>query len=185
MSLAVNQLRKAGLTLLALVVLCFSNASWAVVETYDFENEALRDRYQNFIHELRCPKCQNQNLAGSQSMQASDLRREIHRLLHERRSDEQITAFMVQRYGEFILYRPRFNQETALLWLAPALFLLLGAGVVVAVFKRQKKTGLSDKHADSLSGDEAEQLQQLLDRDQSSNQHSNSNPDAKRDASHD
>ncbi|MEH6556607.1 MAG: cytochrome c-type biogenesis protein [Oceanicoccus sp.] len=125
--------------LLALLLMVFSPMLMAVVETYDFDDEEKRERYQIFVEELRCPKCQNQNLAGSNSPIAKDLRRELYRLLEEGRDDEQIVEYMVNRYGEFVLYRPRFNPETAVLWLAPVIFLVLGSGLVITVFRRQKK----------------------------------------------
>ena len=87
------------------VLLCLPLLAWSVIETYQFEDEQLRERYQRFTHELRCPKCQNQNLSGSNSPIAKDLRRELYRLLLEGQSDQQITEFMVARYGEFVLYR--------------------------------------------------------------------------------
>ena len=102
----------------------------------------LNQRYQHFIDELRCPKCQNQNLAGSNSPIAKDLRHQLYLLLEEGRSDQEVTNFMVNRYGDFILYRPRFNPETAILWFAPAIFLLLGVVVVTLIFfsaERQRK----------------------------------------------
>jgi len=133
-----------------------STLAQAVVETYEFENEALRGRYHTFVDELRCPKCQNQNLAGSNSPIAEDLRRELHRLLQEGRSDQQIVEFMVSRYGDFILYRPRFNLETAVLWLAPAIFLLLGIIAITLVFLRQKRSASTSDEGQTL--DEAEQL---------------------------
>ncbi len=79
-------------------------------------------RYQKFIEELRCPKCQNQNLAGSNSPISEDLRREIYRLIDDGKSDTEIVQFMLDRYGDFILYRPRLTSETAILWAAPARF---------------------------------------------------------------
>ena len=91
-----------------LLLLClFSSLSMAVVETYDFDNEVDRNRYHQFVDELRCPKCQNQNLAGSNAPIAKDLRRELHRLLQDGQTDTQIVDFMVDRYGDFVLYRPR------------------------------------------------------------------------------
>ncbi|MEE8057595.1 MAG: cytochrome c-type biogenesis protein [Pseudomonadales bacterium] len=147
---------------LLIFLLGFSLLANAVVEIYEFENDALHKRYQQFVDELRCPKCQNQNLSGSNSPIAEDLRRELHRLLHEGRSDQHIVDYMVARYGEFILYRPRFNAETAVLWLAPVIFLVLGIGIVVMVYLRQKKTARPDGQSDTLDTSEQQQLQNLL-----------------------
>ena len=146
--------------LLALLLLLFSPALMAVVETYHFDDDEKRDRYQTFVAELRCPKCQNQNLAGSNSPIAKDLRRELHRLLEEGRDDEQVVEYMVSRYGEFVLYRPRFNPETAVLWLAPMIFLALGLVLVAMVFRRQKKP--AGAATETLNDNEKKALNDIL-----------------------
>ena len=146
--------------LLALLLVLFSPALMAVVETYHFDDDEKRDRYQTFVAELRCPKCQNQNLAGSNSPIAKDLRRELHRLLEEGRDDEQVVEYMVSRYGEFVLYRPRFNPETAVLWLAPMIFLALGLVLVAMVFRRQKKP--AGAATETLNDNEKKALNDIL-----------------------
>jgi len=131
----------------------------AVIETYEFSEDQQRERYNQFIEELRCPKCQNQNLSGSNSPIAADLRRELYRLLSEGKNDDQIVEFMVDRYGDFILYRPQFKPETAILWLSPVIFLLIGAIVFMFIMKKQSKlleTG------SSLDEDERQKLSALL-----------------------
>jgi cytochrome c-type biogenesis protein CcmH len=109
----------------------------AVIETYEFDSDLQRQRYRDFIEELRCPKCQNQNLAGSNSPISADLRRELHRLLLEGKSDQEIVDYMVSRYGEFVLYRPPMNKHTAVLWLLPVALLALGALVVFMLLRRR------------------------------------------------
>lgn len=154
---------KYGLILLCLL----SPLCVAVVETYNFENEVNRERYHQFIDELRCPKCQNQNLDGSNAPIAKDLRRELHRLLEDGQTDAQIVEYMVGRYGEFVLYRPRFNAETAVLWLAPAIFLVLGFVLIFMVFKRQKPSVSTQGNSAELDADEQRRLRALLtDKDQ-------------------
>lgn len=155
-------MKSLWLPLLCLYLLCLSLSAQAVIETYQFDDEVLRARYHQFVAELRCPKCQNQNLAGSNSPIAEDLRRELHRLLEDGRSDQQIVDYMVERYGDFILYRPRFNPETAVLWLAPGIFLLLGCGLLVMVFKRQKQSALVDAENQLLNDEEQQKLRRLL-----------------------
>lgn len=146
-----------------LLLLClFSSLSMAVVETYDFDNEVDRNRYHQFVDELRCPKCQNQNLAGSNAPIAKDLRRELHRLLQDGQTDTQIVEFMVDRYGDFVLYRPRFNAETAVLWLAPAIFLIVGLIVLIMVFKRQRPLVSTADKSTALDADEQQRLTALL-----------------------
>lgn len=150
---------------IVMLLLCFPFSGWAVIETYQFDSEQLRVRYQHFTEELRCPKCQNQNLAGSNSPIAADLRRELHRLLQEGRSDQEITQFMVDRYGEFVLYRPRFNTQTAILWFAPGIFLVIGGffllGLIVAQRRRNNADSV-DQHAEALSISEQQQLDKIL-----------------------
>jgi cytochrome c-type biogenesis protein CcmH len=142
-----------------LMLLLSSSLVAAVIETYSFEDEATRERYHTFVAELRCPKCQNQNLAGSNSPIAKDLRGELYRLLEAGYSDDQIVEFMVDRYGDFILYRPRFNQETVLLWMAPFIFLTVGLIGVAVLFFRQKSS-LSDLA--ELDQAEQQRLNELL-----------------------
>lgn len=95
-------------------------------EVVAFSDESLRPRYQQLLQELRCPKCQNQNLADSNSPISQDLRREIQRMLEEQMTDKQIKDYLKSRYSEFILYRPEVNKNTWLLWGSPVLVVLLG-----------------------------------------------------------
>lgn len=110
----------------------------AATDVYEFETEEQRERFKRFTYELRCPKCQSQNLAGSDSMISQDLKRELHRLIIEGKSDQEIIDFMVSRYGDFVLYKPKFQANTYLLWLGPAALILVGLGVFGWVlYKRQ------------------------------------------------
>lgn len=109
-----------------------------------FDDPELQARYEHLIEEVRCLKCQNQNLRDSNAFLASDLRREIRRLLAEGKSDAQIYDFLVARYGEFALYRPRMSGKTLVLWLAP-LVLLLGGGLIVArILKARMSLPIND-----------------------------------------
>jgi cytochrome c-type biogenesis protein CcmH len=96
-----------------------------------FDDPELQARYEEIISEVRCLQCQNESLKDSNAFLATDLRREIRRLLTEGKTNAEIYDFLVQRYGEFALYRPRMSGKTLLLWLAP--LLLLGAGAVIVV----------------------------------------------------
>ena len=124
-----------------IALLIGAQSASAVIETYEFETELQRQRYQDFIEELRCPKCQNQNLAGSNSPISADLRRELHRLLLEGKSDTEIVNYMVSRYGEFVLYRPPLNKHTLALWIVPVGLLFLGAVAVVLLIRRRTHPG--------------------------------------------
>jgi cytochrome c-type biogenesis protein CcmH len=105
----------------------------AAIEAYQFESAQMEADYNQLINELRCLVCQNQNLAGSDADLAHDLRRETYDMLKEGKSPQQVVDFMVERYGDFVLYRPQFKSTTYLLWLGP--FLLL-VGVLVMLIRR-------------------------------------------------
>jgi cytochrome c-type biogenesis protein CcmH len=101
----------------------------AAIDAYPFPDELMQQRYDDLIAELRCPQCLNTNLAGSDAMIAQDLRREVHRMLLDGYEDAEILEFMYERYGDFILYRPRLGFGTLVLWLGP-LLLLIVAGLI-------------------------------------------------------
>jgi len=102
----------------------------AAIESYHFESDEQRIRYQQLTEELRCPKCQNQNLADSDSQIAEDLRRELHQQLLAGKTDEAIVDFMRERYGDFVLYKPRFQRSTLLLWIGPILLVFIAVGML-------------------------------------------------------
>jgi cytochrome c-type biogenesis protein CcmH len=137
-----------------------SPMSFAVIETYEFTSPDLELRYKTLSFELRCPKCQNQNIADSDAPIAKDLRRLLHQQLEAGSSDTQIQDFMVARYGEFVLYRPRFAGPTIMLWLAPVFLFICAAGVVFVSFRRRSQLPAS---TEGLSEDERRRLQNLLD----------------------
>lgn len=103
-----------------------------------FHGAAEEARFHALTLQLRCVMCQNQSLADSNALIALQLRREVLDLMRQGKSDDEIKAYLVQRYGEFVLYKPRFETGTLLLWLGPALVLLAGAGVVVTLVRRRK-----------------------------------------------
>ena len=91
-----------------------------------FSDDAYLKRYQNLLEELRCPKCQNQNLADSNAPISNDLKEDIQRLLEQGLDDKDIKRALTERYSDFILYDPKFNKNTYFLWLAPFIVLLIG-----------------------------------------------------------
>jgi cytochrome c-type biogenesis protein CcmH len=103
-----------------------------------FRDAAEEARFHALASELRCVMCQNQSLADSNALIALELRREVLDLIHQGRSDREIKDFLVQRYGEFVLYQPKVEGRTWLLWLGPVALLLAGAGVVAAVVRRRR-----------------------------------------------
>jgi cytochrome c-type biogenesis protein CcmH len=148
-------------SLAAICALFFSCNSMALIETYEFSDQELENRYHDLTQELRCPKCQNQNIADSDAPISQDLRKSLHQQLELGASDEEIREYMVARYGEFVRYRPRFGGVTAILWLAPVVLLLAGAGVLVAVLRSRSR--LKDAPA-ALDPDEQARLKSLLEK---------------------
>lgn len=128
------------LALLAMILPGVLMASSAMVE---FSDESLRVRYQQLIQELRCPKCQNQNLADSNAPISLDLRAQVQELLEQGMSDRQIKDYLSARYSDFILYRPEVNKTTWLLWGAPVLFMLLGAGAAYSLYRKNNHVSRS------------------------------------------
>lgn len=123
--------------LLIICVLLTASLAQAIDTGEAFDDPELQARYEHIIEEVRCLKCQNQTIKDSNAFLADDLRREIRRLLSEGKTDTEVYDFLVARYGEFALYRPRMSGITLLLWIAPGLFLLIGAAVVYRVLKRR------------------------------------------------
>lgn len=142
---------------LAFLCLLFALPAAAVIETYEFSSPELETRYRQLSQELRCPKCQNQNIADSNAPISEDLRRLLYRQLEAGASDEEILEDMVRRYGEFVRYRPDFDRNTAMLWLAPVLFLVIGAGLAVVVLRRARGSGPA-----ALDREEQARLEALL-----------------------
>ena len=108
-----------------------------VQEPLIFESQQQQDRFDELTKELRCLVCQNQNLADSDAPLAHDLRREVHAMLQTGQSNEEIKQFMVERYGDFVLYRPPVQQNTYLLWLGPIVLLLIGALILRVNIKKR------------------------------------------------
>ena len=147
------------LRLMLSLLLCGSAITWATIDTYQFNNEAQELRYQALIAELRCPKCQNQNLAGSDAPIAKDLKDRTSQLLQDGKTDSEIRDYMVERYGDFISYKPPVRGSTYALWFGP--FALLLVVVAVLIWRRKKVT----PPASHLNAEEAARLAELLKRD--------------------
>ena len=114
-----------------------SNFAYANDEPVIFENKNLEERYYFLIEEIRCLVCQNQSLADSNAPLAQDLRNEIFKMIQANKSDTEIMEFLVERYGDFVLYRPPLKKNTWLLWFGPFLFLFVGFFVAVLIIKKQ------------------------------------------------
>ncbi|MDH1440592.1 cytochrome c-type biogenesis protein CcmH [Pseudomonas sp. GD03721] len=140
----------------------------AAIDTFEFANDAERQRYRNLIEELRCPKCQNQNIADSDAPIATDLRNEIFRMLEEGKSNDEIIDFLVSRYGDFVLYKPPLTSRTLLLWYGPAGMLVIGFGVLGVILIRRRSQN-KDRLAAGLSLDEQTRLAALLEQNSQDN----------------
>ncbi|KQB52001.1 cytochrome C [Pseudomonas endophytica] len=145
--------------------LTLTGVAHAAIDTYEFANDAERARFRELTQELRCPKCQNQDLADSNAPIATDLRREIYRMLGEGKDNQQIIDFMVDRYGDFVRYKPPLTSKTAVLWFGP-LALLLGGVVVIGVIVGRRRRTARTEDSDTLSAEERQRLKTLLDKNQ-------------------
>jgi len=126
------------LLLVLLIPLASLNAN-AVIETYEFSTPELEVRYKALSQELRCPKCQNQNIADSNAPISRDLRAIVHEQLEAGASDEEIIVYLVDRYGEFVRYRPGVDNNTFWLWSAPLILLLMALTVVWLQIRGDRK----------------------------------------------
>ena len=147
-----------AIAFLAMVTMFSSSVLASPVDTYVFKDKVTEIRFNALNKELRCPKCQNQNLADSNSPIAADLRREVYDMLQQGKADMEIVDFMVSRYGEFVLYRPRVSSLTYLLWYGPAGLLFIGVIVVVMILRRKPVKNAQKP----LSNDQKVKLDQIL-----------------------
>jgi len=134
-------MRSKNILLALCMLLCFSLPVFAQVNSdsapLQFQDKTEEARFHALAAELRCVMCQNQSLADSNALIALSLRHEVLELMRKGNSDAQIKEFLVARYGEFVLYKPRVEPSTWLLWLGPLVLLLVGAGVVVVLIRKR------------------------------------------------
>ena len=123
---------------LTLTLVLTVTAAYAVDPT-QMPTPELQKRYLGLTHELRCMQCQNEAIADSPVDLAADLRREVHDMLLAGKSDEDVRNFMVARYGDFILFRPRMSLRNAWLWFAPGVLILIGAVVAIRIVQQRSK----------------------------------------------
>lgn len=173
-------IKLASLMLACLLSFILSFSAHAAIDVYDFDSPQQEAQYRGLIEELRCPKCQNQNLAGSDAPIAQDLKQKTYDMIKEGRSDAEIRAYMQERYGDFITYKPPVRPSTWILWFFPPLLLIV---LIIGWFWQSKRSqrvarGESAVNIDSaaaLSTAEKAELDRLLAR-------SNSNSNAKSEA---
>lgn len=123
--------------LATIAALAVSSPATAIDTGKAFDDPELQARYEKLISEVRCLKCQNQSIKDSNVFLASDLRREIRRMLEEGKTDPEIADFLVTRYGEFALYRPRASGKTLVLWIAPFFLVLFGGFALYRVIRHR------------------------------------------------
>lgn len=146
---------------LALLLFClvpFAVAAQVPIEDKPSDDPAVEQRLAKLSQELRCLKCQNQTLADSPSDIAADLRREIREQMEAGKSDKEITAFLTQRYGDFILYRPRVTPTTYLLWFGPFV-LLIGGLFVLLRYVKQRRDAITEQ---PLTAEERRRAEEML-----------------------
>ena len=152
---------------MVLLVVGLSMSAWANIDTYQFDNPRQEAQYRALIEEFRCPKCQNQNLAGSDAPIAQDLKQKTYDMVKDGRSDAEIRQYMNERYGDFISYKPPVRPSTWILWFFPPVLLVF---VMLAWFIRNRNSSkraavianpIEDGYA-PLSAAEQQRLQDLL-----------------------
>lgn len=133
---------------LAALIILTCGLALAIEPGDAFEDPEMQARYEKISSEVRCLVCQNQTIKDSNAFLAADLKREIRRLMEEGKTDAEVYDFLVARYGDFVLYRPRKSGKTLVLWIAPFLFIAVG-GVVALRVVRNRMTMSPDDDTDS------------------------------------
>ncbi len=148
---------KKLLLTLAAVLLFQALPAMALLDQFEFTDEAQELRYKDLIVELRCLVCQNQSLLDSDAELAQDLRVEVFEMMQAGQDDEQITDFLVERYGDFVLYNPPVKPSTWLLWYGPFVLLIIAALLLLRSVRRQKQTA-----ATGISPEDRQRLDKVL-----------------------
>jgi cytochrome c-type biogenesis protein CcmH len=147
-------------SLLLLAGLGGTGQALAAIDVYTFDNDAQEQTFRELTKELRCPKCQNQDIADSNAGLAKDLRDKTYQMVREGKEKQEVVDYMVARYGNFILYNPPLMASTLILWLGPLLVIVIG---VVTVVVRSRRRPAAARPADSaLSAEEQRRLTALL-----------------------
>ena len=137
-----------------LIGLILSSPVFAVqIEFHQFENKQQEELYLQLIAELRCVKCQNQNLAESNAELATDMREKTYEMITQGKSRSDVVSYMTARYGDFVLYKPPFKSKTWLLWIGPPILLILSLWFLLRLIRNQKKEKiepLSDAQRESV-----------------------------------
>ena len=149
-------------TWLFLTALLFSSVAFSAIDALNFTSPQQESDYHQLTQSLRCPQCQNNNIADSNATIAVDMRGKVFELLQEGKSKNDVVDYMVARYGNFVTYDPPMTASTLVLWIAPLLLVLLG---VVFLLRRKPKTQSAVKSQDVLTDEDDARLAELLNKD--------------------
>ena len=149
-------------TWLFLTALLFSSVAFSSIDALNFTSPQQESDYHQLTQSLRCPQCQNNNIADSNATIAVDMRGKVFELLQEGKSKNDVVDYMVARYGNFVTYDPPMTASTLVLWIAPLLLVLLG---VVFLLRRKPKAQSAVKSQDILTDEDNERLAELLNKD--------------------
>ncbi|WP_118868025.1 cytochrome c-type biogenesis protein [Haemophilus haemolyticus] len=149
-------------TWLFLTALLFSSVAFSSIDALNFSSPQQESDYHQLTQSLRCPQCQNNNIADSNATIAVDMRGKVFELLQEGKSKNDVVDYMVARYGNFVTYDPPMTASTLVLWIAPLLLVLLG---VVFLLRRKPKAQSAVKSQDVLTDEDNERLAKLLNKD--------------------
>ncbi|KKZ57472.1 cytochrome C biogenesis protein [Haemophilus haemolyticus] len=149
-------------TWLFLTALLFSSVAFSAIDALNFSSPQQESDYHQLTQSLRCPQCQNNNIADSNATIAVDMRGKVFELLREGKSKNDVVDYMVARYGNFVTYDPPMTASTLVLWIAPLLLVLLG---VVFLLRRKPKAQSAVKSQDVLTDEDNVRLAELLNKD--------------------
>lgn len=147
---------------LFLTALLFSSVAFSSIDALNFSSPQQESDYHQLTQSLRCPQCQNNNIADSNATIAVDMRGKVFELLQEGKSKNDVVDYMVARYGNFVTYDPPMTASTLVLWIAPLLLVLLG---VVFLLRRKPKAQSAVKSQDILTDEDNARLAELLNKD--------------------
>ena len=149
-------------TWLFLTALLFSSVAFSAIDALNFSSPQQESDYHQLTQSLRCPQCQNNNIADSNATIAVDMRGKVFELLQEGKSKNDVVDYMVARYGNFVTYDPPMTASTLVLWIAPLLLVLLG---LVFLLRRKPKAQSAVKSQDILTDEDNARLAELLNKD--------------------
>ncbi|HDT5892143.1 TPA: cytochrome c-type biogenesis protein CcmH [Aeromonas hydrophila subsp. hydrophila] len=147
-------------SLLLLAGLGGAGQALAAIDVYTFDSDAQEQTFRELTKELRCPKCQNQDIADSNAGLAKDLRDKTYQMVREGKDKQEVVDYMVARYGNFILYNPPLMASTLILWLGPLLVIVIG--VVMVVVRSRRRPAAATPADSALSAEELRRLAALL-----------------------